>query len=236
MEKNKVTTYLLYAIGEIVLVVIGILIAVSLNNWNNEKNARAREMVILNNLNEEFSANLKDLETNTLRLDSLTFSLQRMLEVMHQGPQDLSVPEFEILLEKTFFTPYWASSSVVLDELKNSGGFSQLSDLKLRDMLFEWELNLSRLSEMKSGYDEYAVQYIYYLTDHGSVRNLDAIGGTIEGLQKSSIAQNELSLLRDPKFENRVDNFYFLAKGLLRNYRQTAERMKVIIEQTNINE
>lgn len=34
MKKNKFTTYLLYAIGEIVLVVIGILIAVSLNNWN----------------------------------------------------------------------------------------------------------------------------------------------------------------------------------------------------------
>ena len=36
MKKNKFTTYLLYAIGEIVLVVIGILIAVSINNWNQD--------------------------------------------------------------------------------------------------------------------------------------------------------------------------------------------------------
>lgn len=42
MEKNRVTTYLLYAVGEIILVVIGILIAVSLNNWNSKKTAVAK--------------------------------------------------------------------------------------------------------------------------------------------------------------------------------------------------
>jgi len=37
MEKNKTRKYLKYAIGEIVLVVIGILIALSLNNWNESR-------------------------------------------------------------------------------------------------------------------------------------------------------------------------------------------------------
>ena len=36
MEKNKTGKYLKYAIGEIVLVVIGILIALSINNWNEQ--------------------------------------------------------------------------------------------------------------------------------------------------------------------------------------------------------
>jgi len=34
MEKNKTGKYLKYAIGEIILVVIGILIALQINNWN----------------------------------------------------------------------------------------------------------------------------------------------------------------------------------------------------------
>ena len=43
MEKNKTGKYLKYAIGEIVLVVIGILIAISINNWNeNRKNDEVR--------------------------------------------------------------------------------------------------------------------------------------------------------------------------------------------------
>jgi hypothetical protein len=37
MVKNKTATYFKYAIGEIVLVVIGILIALSINNWNESK-------------------------------------------------------------------------------------------------------------------------------------------------------------------------------------------------------
>ena len=37
MGKNKTGKYLKYAIGEIILVVIGILIALSINNWNEER-------------------------------------------------------------------------------------------------------------------------------------------------------------------------------------------------------
>ena len=37
LSENKFSKYLLYAIGEIVLVVIGILIALQINNWNEDK-------------------------------------------------------------------------------------------------------------------------------------------------------------------------------------------------------
>ena len=40
VKENRVSKYILYAIGEIVLVVIGILIALSINNWNEQKKNR----------------------------------------------------------------------------------------------------------------------------------------------------------------------------------------------------
>ena len=43
MGKNKTGKYFKYAIGEIILVVIGILIALGINNWNNRKNDKKRE-------------------------------------------------------------------------------------------------------------------------------------------------------------------------------------------------
>jgi len=47
MSEGKTKKYLLYALGEILLVVIGILIALSLNNWNEErKDRRQRQMCI----------------------------------------------------------------------------------------------------------------------------------------------------------------------------------------------
>lgn len=47
MTENKFNKYLLYAIGEIVLVVFGILIALSINNWNESRKQRQKEIVNL---------------------------------------------------------------------------------------------------------------------------------------------------------------------------------------------
>ena len=50
LTENKFSKYLLYAIGEIILVVIGILIALSINNWNEKRKENSHEEKILNEL------------------------------------------------------------------------------------------------------------------------------------------------------------------------------------------
>ena len=63
MEKNKTGKYLKYAIGEIILVVIGILIAIQLNEWRNDSiNTKQKQKVLLA-LKSEFEANLTQLDT-----------------------------------------------------------------------------------------------------------------------------------------------------------------------------
>jgi hypothetical protein len=232
IEQDNVRNYLLYAIGEILLVVFGILIALQVNNWNQERKLLEQESNLLVNLNQEFSENLVILENEFSTIEDLFLSLETILDLMHDGPGDLSVSEFEILLQKTFTSPVWYPSSIILEELKNSGGFSQLSDPELRKLLFEWERDFNRLKSIQEGYNYYAQEFIDYLTDHGSPRNLDAIGGSIPSLKRSTIARNELSLLTDPKFEGRVDNFYFYANSLITKYKESSERMRVIKELT----
>jgi hypothetical protein len=55
MKKNKTAQYFKYAIGEIVLVVIGILIALGINNWNENRKNKQTEKVILNNIFENLA-------------------------------------------------------------------------------------------------------------------------------------------------------------------------------------
>ncbi|MFT7066002.1 MAG: hypothetical protein ACJAUO_001580, partial [Sediminicola sp.] len=50
LTENKFSKYLLYAIGEIILVVIGILIALSINNWNENRKESNLELEILSGL------------------------------------------------------------------------------------------------------------------------------------------------------------------------------------------
>jgi len=64
LKENRLTRYLIYAIGEIVLVVIGILIALQLNNWNSERKERALEVKTLSELLTSFQGDLKDLIYN----------------------------------------------------------------------------------------------------------------------------------------------------------------------------
>lgn len=59
MEKNKTGKYLKYAIGEIILVVIGILIALQINNWSNDIQNRDTENEYLLSLQTEFKTNIK---------------------------------------------------------------------------------------------------------------------------------------------------------------------------------
>ena len=56
-DDNKPLKYMRYAIGEILLVVIGILIALQINNWNQNRITSARESLLLKEINTEFKFN-----------------------------------------------------------------------------------------------------------------------------------------------------------------------------------
>ncbi len=55
MEKNKTGRYFKYVIGEVVLVVIGILIVLQINNWNSERLANVKMTIYLQNIKEDLA-------------------------------------------------------------------------------------------------------------------------------------------------------------------------------------
>jgi len=64
MEKNKTGKYLKYAIGEIVLVMVGILLALQVNNWNENKKLVVKEVKILKEIKYELEGALDDLTSD----------------------------------------------------------------------------------------------------------------------------------------------------------------------------
>src|SRR5690349_7547424 len=59
VSTNKVGAYLLYAAGEIVLIVIGILFALSISNWNDERKTRGREEYFLSKITSNLNDDIK---------------------------------------------------------------------------------------------------------------------------------------------------------------------------------
>jgi hypothetical protein len=66
METGKTGKYFKYAIGEIILVVIGILIALQINNWNENRKLQKEELKLLQDIKANIKATLKDFEFDTL--------------------------------------------------------------------------------------------------------------------------------------------------------------------------
>ena len=116
MKQNKVRTYLLYAVGEIVLVMIGILLALQVNNWNEENKARAQEKTLKVNLIESVRSAGLDAD---LFIESEESNIQ-VLEHMLKNWENLSYDDIE-----NQFRPFQNNN---FSPLYNLSGYSQFYD------------------------------------------------------------------------------------------------------------
>lgn len=93
LQENQFSKYLLYAIGEIILVVIGILIALQVNNWNeSRKNAIVRKNYSIS-LISDFKKDSLDLNSLIVRLksDSTVFDvIQKRIKVSQSDPDTIA--------------------------------------------------------------------------------------------------------------------------------------------------
>ena len=90
MKENKLTSYLLYAMGEIVLVVIGIIIAVQINTWNDARLNHRKERVILKDLYQEFQINKTKLDETIRHHQSLAEATSKIMSLMGESEAVLS--------------------------------------------------------------------------------------------------------------------------------------------------
>mgnify|MGYP006901761089 FL=1 len=134
MEKNKTAQYLKYAIGEIILVVIGILLALSISSWNIERNLKKSNEVYLTNL-------LEELNSNITRLDFLIFPSNKQIGLDSVVKNCLYItPRFSKGLEKSDY-----------EFLLNNKVYLGSSQLNLNDATYEELLNTGKLYSL--GYD-----------------------------------------------------------------------------------
>lgn len=82
LTENKLSKYLLYAIGEIFLVVVGILIALQINNANENAKKKDFEITILKNIQEDIVADKIDCELNQQLLEATLINEQKLLNFL----------------------------------------------------------------------------------------------------------------------------------------------------------
>jgi hypothetical protein len=144
MNQNKTTKYFKYAIGEIVLVVIGILIALSINNWNQQRLNVKKEyrflLEIQENLNEDIK-NINDILTfNKAKLEAIDAAFNFMSQM---GENPKLGKDFSSLLPIITNYSLFSSTKVAFNNITSTGNIDILRSDELRKNISTYYSNLT---------------------------------------------------------------------------------------------
>jgi len=167
IKENKASKYLLYAIGEIILVVIGILIALQLNNWNIERLNKIEEQSYL-------KAIKTDLTKDALRLKQLVSNIDIQLITLEKIKKGLTSDSTTINQNVAFTNSLLTTFSFLpekatVEDLKSSGKLNLLANKIVKDTLLSYYNYVdTRINALNTSIVTYARDIIapFLMTDY----------------------------------------------------------------------
>jgi hypothetical protein len=212
MKQNKTGKYLKYAIGEIILVVIGILIALSINNWNEERKNRSREQSILKNLQSDFIANINNVDKTYNRFLDAYDASANLLEII-SSDATIDGSEIEYLLDeiinKTISLDINTGS---INEMLNTGSINLIRDTNLKKKLSNWSYFEADTRDDIVIYRNYLFDFfIPSLTSKALLRNMEVPNYFEEDLKLQLLSKSNFKIdynatIRTIEFENELYN------------------------------
>lgn len=192
---------MLYAFGEIVLVVIGILIALQINNWNDGRKQKQKEKFILNDLHQEFRA-------NKILLDSVVYlhksGLQSAIYLKSRLPiqmNEIEMDSFSYHLFNMSWTYTYNPSTGITNSLLNNSSIEIISNDELRQLLWGWNDVLYDYQE-----EELRASNNYYTHLKPFEKKYFKYSPTYEGLLADP--RIDLSFLKSMEFDNYILDRY----------------------------
>jgi len=150
LTDNKFSKYLLYALGEIVLVVLGILIALSINNWNQDRKEEILELEYLERILTDLNADKKYFQRQIVECEEV---MDMCYQYIHKAYEEQKSKEDYIALVELFTdrTENLVVQNSTYSELNNAGKLSIFKNQQVKDSLIalhrDYEYAASRINE-----------------------------------------------------------------------------------------
>ncbi|MEM6721625.1 MAG: DUF6090 family protein [Bacteroidota bacterium] len=208
ISEKKVPKYLAYAIGEIVLVVIGILIALAINNSSENSALKKKEQIYLKGLKSEF-------ETSKLKLNVLIREnkqnyngAKQLLTYIGNPDEQPTEKQFSELIFSTFSSDInFNPNNSFLNEMINSGSLKDISNKELRLELTNWLSTLEGIYKQESELEIQREEALdVFRTNENSLRTVLSHTSIYEELAipKATNTFSNLKLLNSVEFENKL--------------------------------
>ena len=151
LSENKFSKYFKYAIGEILLVVIGILIALQINNWNQDRQKTTKLIFYYEKLVEEVDQQILITKNYITRFDSLSKMQTRTLKILATKNEE-DIPELTQNIGSVAMIATRRYSLETFEEFLKQGLITQVKNEELKQLLEDLELHFIKIK----GGDDYA--------------------------------------------------------------------------------
>lgn len=186
IKESRASKYLLYAVGEIVLVVIGILIALQINTWNENSKLNKEEKKLLNSLNEDFKENkIRLAQTIALEENMLRNSraLLKAMQFENEVVDSDSIAHMVVKGAKSWWRAEYVTGTY--EAILASGKINVLKNDGLKRILARF------LTEVKSGFEDHE-ESISYLIEFNKLSAQHSLGFLSDSqLERLDLVKNQ---------------------------------------------
>jgi hypothetical protein len=206
VPENRLGRYFLYAVGEILLVVVGILIALQVSKWNESVKLKKEELTMLNNLEAEFYINMENLQNIQLNNENVYGCAVQLKELIGKSAAEIQRYNVDSLLYISIIIADFQPNHFVLSHLKSTDKLELISSVKLKRYLYEWENALNSKTEAFNMWNTYYMNsLIPFLDENASIRNMDNYGA-FPWASLSPLEHDPSGLFQMMQFDNRLEN------------------------------
>lgn len=222
LVENKFSKYLLYAIGEIVLVMVGILLALQVNNWNEYRKERIEGDKILLEINRNLEIEIRTIKQRIILMQNAENKIERLLTLIEQ---DSAIMGNEIDSLFGVIPPFYMFdlNMTPFQEL-NSNGINIISDDSLKlELIMVYDVMHRRFGTYNHIAEKVSDELVqYYLKNFNNMSFITR--------KESATPNNITEVINDSYFVNIVERKLNTLSRQIRYYIIAEERMKELKE------
>jgi hypothetical protein len=199
-----------YAVGEIVLVVIGILIAFQVNSWNAQRLARIEQRQIFANLHSEFQENERMLDSALVNYTSSLNATIMINNLVGNSRAEVAKHNLDSLFYLSLPALEFFPSSQSIDNVVQSGRLGILKNEDIVSLIYKWNTLMEHLRDRENTTDDWTNDFVIpLLVKHISFKDMDSYGD-LYWAKPSLLKRDYYPLFQNPEFESIMDNSIFL--------------------------
>jgi len=224
ISEGNIGKYFKYAIGEIILVVIGILIALQINNWNNNNQLRVLERKYLTEIKNSLESDLPDIQFNLDFNESRLKSNEIILQYMNR--EIIYSDSLKFHFGNLIYTTRTLVNDGAFETLK-SRGLEIITNASLRQNIISlYSFSVHNLVDFETQ-DDHRFQFELFVPAVSKALNIETVWESAEPIDRQRLLDNY-------QFKNAITMNIHIRKDMLSLYRELKISVEKCIREINI--